>query len=86
MVLPDADLKVYLTASEEERARRRSAQRGLARSDALMEVSSRDSRDMMRRYSALRPAEDAVVIDTTGLTIDQVVDRVLEAMRSRGRT
>ena len=86
VVLPDADLKVYLTASEEERARRRSAQRGLARSDALMEVSSRDSRDMMRRYSPLRPAEDAVVIDTTGLTIDQVVDRVLEAMRSRGRT
>ncbi len=83
VVLPDADLKVYLTASEEQRVHRRSVQRGATESEALQEVSSRDSRDMTRRYSPLRPAEDAVVIDTTDLSIDEVVESVLKAMRER---
>jgi cytidylate kinase len=81
VVLPDADLKVYLTASEQERARRRAAQRGASAEDALSEVATRDSRDMQRAHSPLRPAEDAVVLDTTGLSVDQVVEAVLERLR-----
>ncbi|HVL51790.1 MAG TPA: (d)CMP kinase [Actinomycetota bacterium] len=83
VVLPDADLKIYLTASEEQRAHRRSLQRGASEAQALQEVSSRDSRDMTRRYSPLRPADDAVLIDTTRLSIDETVESVLNAMRER---
>lgn len=83
VVLPDADLKVYLTASEEQRARRRAAERGASEAEALLEVSSRDARDTSREHSPLRAADDAVVIDTTDLSIDQVVDSVLKAMRER---
>ncbi|HEX2054792.1 MAG TPA: (d)CMP kinase [Actinomycetota bacterium] len=83
VVLPDADLKVYLTASEEQRARRRSLQRGATAEEALQEVSSRDNRDMVRRYSPLRPADDAYVLDTTELSVEQVVEAVLEALRGR---
>lgn len=83
VVLPDADLKVYLTASEEQRARRRAAERGASEAEALLEVSSRDARDTSREHSPLRAAGDAVVIDTTDLSIDQVVNSVLQAMRER---
>lgn len=83
VVLPDADLKVYLTASEEQRARRRSLQRGATEVEARREVSSRDARDTARQHSPLRPADDAVVIDTTDLTIPEVVDAVLSAMNER---
>lgn len=83
VVLPDADLKVYLTASEEQRAHRRSVQRGATEEEARREVSSRDARDTRRRYSPLRAAEDAVVFDTTDLTIPEVVDAVLKAVKQR---
>jgi CMP/dCMP kinase len=83
VVLPDADLKVYLTASEEQRARRRAAERGASEAEALQEVSTRDARDIAREHSPLRAAGDAVVIDTTDLTIDEVVESVLKAMRER---
>ncbi len=83
VVLPDADLKIYLTASEEQRARRRAAERGASEEEALLEVSSRDARDASREHSPLRAAGDAVVIDTTDLSIDEVVDSVLLAMRER---
>jgi CMP/dCMP kinase len=83
VVLPDADLKVYLTASEEQRARRRSLQRGATEDEARREVSSRDARDTARQHSPLRAADDAVVIDTTDLTIPAVVDAVLSAMNER---
>jgi cytidylate kinase len=83
VVVPDADLKVYLTASEEQRARRRAVERGASEAEALLEVSSRDARDTSREHSPLRAAGDAVVIDTTDLSIDQVVDSVLQAMRER---
>lgn len=83
VVLPDADLKVYLTASEEQRARRRAAERGASEEEALLEVSSRDARDTSREHSPLRAAGDAVVIDTTDLSIDEVVESVLLAMRER---
>ncbi|TMK85433.1 MAG: (d)CMP kinase [Actinobacteria bacterium] len=66
VVFPHADVKVFLTASEEERARRRAA-----------DISRRDTIDSTRAASPLRPADDAVVIDTTGRTVDEVVDEVL---------
>lgn len=80
VVLPDADLKVFLSASAEERARRRAAQSGregeLDRVRRAMEL--RDRQDSEREVSPLRSAEDAVVLDTTGLSFEEVVERVLE--------
>jgi cytidylate kinase len=81
VVLPDADLKVFLTASPEERARRLlrdlAAQgKTLALEQAKQILQERDARDSNRAESPLRPAEDAVVIDTTGLSVEQVVERI----------
>ena len=80
VVLPDAELKVFLSAAPEERARRRARQSGreaeLERIQEAMKV--RDRRDAEREASPLKPADDAVVIDTTGLTLDAVVSRVVE--------
>jgi cytidylate kinase len=76
VVAPDAALKVYLTASAEERARRRAAQSGGDPAVVLAEQSLRDERDSTRRHSPLRPALGAVTLDTTGLDIEQVVARI----------
>jgi cytidylate kinase len=84
VVSPDAPLKVFLTASAEERARRRAAQTGEAEATVLAAQRERDERDETRRHSALRPADDAVEIDTTGLALDEVVDRVVGLARERG--
>lgn len=85
VVLPDADLKVFLSASAEERARRRATQSGrqdeLERIRVAMEV--RDRQDSEREVSPLRPAEDAVVLDTTALPLDNVVQRILEFVEAR---
>lgn len=79
VVLPDADLKVFLSASAQERARRRALQSGregeLDRIRRAMET--RDRQDSEREVSPLRPAEDAVVLDTTGLSLQEVVERIL---------
>jgi cytidylate kinase len=82
VVLPDANLKVFLTASLEERAKRLLrdlAARGKAADfeEAKQVIQERDARDSTRADSPLRAAEDAVVIDTTGLTVNQVVERIL---------
>ena len=82
VVFPSADLKIYLTASAEERAQRRYKQLinkgvGVNLRDLLQDIASRDERDANRQVSPLRPAYDAVVIDTTSLTIDQVLEKVL---------
>ena len=82
VVFPSADLKIYLTASAEERAQRRYKQLinkgvGVNLRDLLQDIASRDERDANRQVSPLRPADDAVVIDTTSLTIDQVLEKVL---------
>jgi len=82
VVFPSADLKIYLTASAEERAQRRYKQLinkgvGVNLRDLLQDIASRDERDANRQVSSLRPAYDAVVIDTTSLTIDQVLEKVL---------
>ena len=85
VVLPDASLKAYLDASAGERARRRYAEvQAAGRSETLDEVRAelamRDEIDSQRDASPLRPAEDALVIDTDRMTIQQVVDAILEAM------
>jgi cytidylate kinase len=83
-VSPEAPLKVFLTASPEERARRRAAESGEEVADVLAAIGERDSRDRDREHGALRPAGDAVEIDTTGLSVDQAAKRVVEIARERG--
>lgn len=88
VVFPAAPVKVFLTASPEERALRRYKQlkeKGLTVNLAALsqEIIERDRRDSNRPVAPLRPAEDAVVIDSTGLSVDQVVDKVLELVVSR---
>jgi cytidylate kinase len=82
-VSPDAPLKVFLTASAEERARRRAAENGEEVGEVLAAQHERDSRDREREHGALRAAEDAVEIDTTGLTVDEAAERVVEIARER---
>jgi cytidylate kinase len=88
VVFPTAPLKIFLTASAEERARRRHKQlkeKGLTVNiaDLSREIRERDLRDSSRPVAPLRPAEDAVILDSTGLGIEQVVDAVLALARSR---
>ncbi len=83
VVFPDANLKVFLLAGTEERARRRYKQlkeKGMDvnLSAIFRELEERDRRDRERQQAPLRPADDAVVIDTTGMTIDHVVATVLD--------
>jgi CMP/dCMP kinase len=87
VVFPDAGLKIYLTASPEERAQRRYKQlinKGVSVNlrALLQDIASRDERDANRKVSPLRPADNAVVIDTTSLTIEQVLNRVLAEVRT----
>jgi cytidylate kinase len=81
VVAPDAELKIYLTASAQERARRRAAETGADARAVLADQTTRDERDSTREHSPLRAAEDAVEVDTTGLSIDEVVDRIVELAR-----
>jgi cytidylate kinase len=88
VVFPDAPLKLYLTASPEERARRRHKQlkeKGVTVNIARLsqEIRERDLRDSSRPVAPLRPAADAIQLDSTGLTIEQVVEQVLALARSR---
>jgi len=84
VVSPEAPLKVFLTASAEERARRRAAQTGEDEAAVLAAQRQRDARDETRAHSALRAADDAVEIDTTGLSLAQVVARIVELAEERG--
>ena len=84
VVSPEAPLKVFLTASDEERAGRRAAQTGEELATVLEAQRRRDARDTEREHGALRPAEDAVEFDTTGLALDEVVARVVGLARERG--
>lgn len=79
-VLPDAEAKVFLTASTSERARRRKKQLDLDRNLGEIEagITKRDDRDQKREVAPLRPAEDAEVIDTTDLSLEEVVNRVVK--------
>jgi CMP/dCMP kinase len=84
VVSPEAPLKVFLTASAEERARRRAAQTGEEEAVVLAAQRERDARDEGREHSALRPAEDAIEVDTTELDLDEVVARIVALARQRG--
>jgi cytidylate kinase len=82
VVLPDADLKLYLDASLDERARRRYQElqalgQSVTEDQVLRDLRRRDSIDSQREASPLRPAEHAIIIDTDGMTLEQVVDNVL---------
>jgi cytidylate kinase len=81
VVAPDAELKVFLTASPEERARRRAAELGADPAQILQEQTIRDERDSTRADSPLRAADDAVEVDTTGLGIDEVVAKIVDLAR-----
>lgn len=88
VVFPEAILKVFLTASAEVRAERRYKQligKGLSASirTLLQEIRERDERDSARSTAPLKPADDAVILDTTSLDIEQAVDRVLSLWRGK---
>jgi cytidylate kinase len=88
VVFPEADLKIFLTASPDERALRRYKQLKDKGSDVSLpalsrEITERDLRDSTRVVAPLKPAPDAEVIDSTGLTIDHVIDRVMALGRAR---
>jgi cytidylate kinase len=83
VVAPDADLKVYLTADPAERARRRAAELGVDVDTVLAEQTIRDQRDQTREHSPLKPAEGSIELDTTGLTLEQVVARVVDLVEGR---
>ncbi len=82
VVFPNADCKLFLVASAEERARRRQRQlmqqgQSVKIAHLLNEIEERDARDMNRLHAPLRPADDAVTLDTSGLSIDQVLQKVM---------
>jgi cytidylate kinase len=83
VVAPDAALKVFLTADPVERARRRAAQLGVDPQVVLAEQTLRDERDRTRADSPLRPAEGSIELDTTGLSLDDVVDQVIALIPGR---
>ena len=87
-ILPDADVKIYLTASSLTRAKRRYLElqeKGtVCNLDEIQkDIEERDQRDMNREISPLRQAKDAVLVDSSDLTIQQVVDRILQIFRSK---
>ena len=92
VVLPQADLKIFLTATAQDRARRRYEElleRGqqVDREQVLREVMERDERDIHRQTAPLRQAEDAVAVDTTGNSLEESYQLLLEVIRERlGRT
>ena len=88
VVFPDAELKVFLTASAEARADRRrrelsAAGREVAYDTVLAETRDRDARDADRPVAPLRPADDAVTLDSSGRTIDEVVDEIARLVAAR---
>jgi cytidylate kinase len=84
VVAPAAEVKVFLTASPEERARRRAAELDVDPATVLAEQTIRDERDRSREHSPLAPAPGAVRLDTTGLSFDEVVDRIVGLAASLG--
>jgi cytidylate kinase len=90
VVFPNAYIKFYLYASPEERANRRYLQlqksgNNVSLAEVIDELAKRDARDTSRTHAPLKPAENAVLIDTTGLTVIQVFDKVLDFVEKGGR-
>jgi len=89
VVFPAAELKIFLTASSEERARRRYKQlkdkgSGASLAALSLEIAERDRRDSTRAVAPLKPASDAILLDSTNLSIEEVVDRIMAEVRARG--
>ncbi|MDD4602110.1 Cytidylate kinase [bioreactor metagenome] len=87
-VLPDADVKIFLTASIEERAKRRwqeliSTGVNVSLKNITHDIASRDKKDYEREIAPLKQVPDAMLIDTTGLTIEDTVQRILDACKER---
>jgi CMP/dCMP kinase len=82
VVAPDAAVKVFLTASAEERAHRRAAELGSDMETVMRDQALRDAQDSSREHSPLRPAEGSVELDTTGLTVDEVVARIVDLVEA----
>lgn len=88
VVFPNANVKIYLDASPEERARRRVKQnqeKGMESSyeEVLKNIMERDKRDLSREIAPLKQAEDAIYIDTSDMTIDEVVDKMVEIIQEK---
>jgi CMP/dCMP kinase len=83
VVSPESPLKVFLTASDEERARRRAAETGEDFESVLDAQRRRDARDREREHGALRPAADAVELDTSSMSLEEVVGRIVGMVRER---
>jgi cytidylate kinase len=86
VVAPDAELKIFLTAGAQARAQRRARELGGDAAVVLAEQALRDARDATREHSPLRPAADAVELDTTDLDVDAVVSAIVALVRTRTRT
>jgi CMP/dCMP kinase len=82
VVAPDAELKVFLTASARERARRRAEQLGAEVEEVLRELEQRDERDATRQHSPLQPARDALHVETDGLSVDEVTQRIVRLAKA----
>jgi len=81
VVAPGADLKIFLTADEGERARRRAAELGQPQESVLADQQARDRRDTEREHAPLRPSDGSVIIDSTGLDAEQVIARIAALAR-----
>ena len=86
VVAPGAEVKVFLTASPQERARRRAAELGVDLATVLAEQTIRDQRDSNREHSPLGAAPGATVLDTTGVAFDEVVERIVSLVRCSNRS
>jgi cytidylate kinase len=84
VVAPEAPVKVFLTAGAAERARRRAEELGADLDTVARDQALRDAQDESREHSPLRAAPDAVTLDTTGLTVDEVVQRIAVLVRAAG--
>lgn len=88
VVLPNADIKIFLTASSEERAKRRYADlkikdKDIKFQDVLNDIKQRDFNDINRKIAPLKPADDAIIVDTTGESLEQSVSRLSSLIRER---
>ena len=87
-VFPNADVKIYLDASEEERARRRykeMQEKGIEMTyeEVLDNIQKRDANDKAKEIGALKVAKDSIIVDTTGMSIEQVVERIIEIINEK---
>ena len=82
VVAPDAEVKVYLTASPEERARRRAEELGTDADTVMRDQAMRDQTDMDRDHSPLKQSPDATEVDTSGRSVDEVVQQVVELVKN----